>query len=161
MTTRHTTGLCLKTKSSYNRAFAGNEAVLGTTVSPRTMVPPSLWKSMCQQRGYIIYIYTHTHTRIADSLCCIAETNTTLHSNYMPMHIILNTKQKKKEKHQCLHQPVLSHLAPIPRAPLASRVVGAADGPLGMRWSPGSSHMDNVPGQHSWQSVPIFWIELS
>ena len=100
MTTRHTTGLCLKTKSSYNRAFAGNEAVLGTTVSPRTMVPPSLWKSMCQQRGYIIYIYiyTHTHTHIADSLCCIAEANTTLHSNYMPMHIILNTKKKKKKE---------------------------------------------------------------
>ena len=128
--------------------------------------PPGPWSlhhcgKACVNRGDIlyIYIYTHTHTHIADSLCCIAEANTTLHSNYMPMHIILNTKQKKKEKHQCLHQPVLSHLAPIPRAPLASRVAGAADGPLGMRWSPGSSHTDNVLGQHSWQSVPIFWID--
>ena len=36
-----------------------------------------------------IYIYihthTHTHTHIADSLCCTAETNTTLQSNYIPI----------------------------------------------------------------------------
>ena len=67
--------------------------------------PPGPWSlhhcgKACVNRGDIlyIYIYTHTHTHIADSLCCIAEANTTLHSNYMPMHIILNTKKKKKKE---------------------------------------------------------------
>ena len=90
----------------------------------------------CVDRGDILYTHTHTHTRIADSLCCVAETNTTLHSNYTPIHIFLNTKKIKERKAPVPPAPCLSHLAPIPRAPLASWVVGAADGPLGMRWVP-------------------------
>ena len=80
---------------------------------------------------YCIY----THMRIADSLCGIAETNTTLHRNYTPIQVF-NTKKKRKKKHQGLRHSALSPLAPIPRAPLASRAVGAADSPLEMRWVP-------------------------
>ena len=94
---------------------------------------------MCQQRGYITHTHTHTHTcaHIVGSLCCVAETNTTLHNNYPPIQIFLMPKKKKRKvKHKCLHHPVLSHLAPITRVPWACQVVGDADGLLEMRWVP-------------------------
>ena len=46
------------------------------------------WEEDAIGRGYMhayVYTYTHKHIRITGSLHCIAETNTTLYSNYTPI----------------------------------------------------------------------------
>ena len=36
---------------------------------------------------YVYIIYTHVYISITESLCCILETNTKLHINYIPIKI--------------------------------------------------------------------------
>ena len=46
------------------------------------------WEGILKNKeGLYVYIY------IADSFCCVAETSTTLYSDYIPVKITLNKKQ--------------------------------------------------------------------
>ena len=105
--------------------------------------PPGPWSlhncgKACVNRGDILYIYTHT--RIADSLCCIAEINTTLHNNYTPIQKILIQKKERK--------------APVPPSLCTKSSSSYPPSSLGLPsgqwcWQPPGDEMGPL-GSHTW-----------
>ena len=57
----------------------------GTANSTQFSVVTLMRRQSKKVRTLYIYIYIHTYIYMADSLCCTAQTNTTLQSNYTPI----------------------------------------------------------------------------